>query len=680
MKSVNWILIVALTVSPILIPVSFVAAQQKNLKLSREVTAWPSREKRYALLVGVNTYEHPQITPLIGAANDMVLLEEALVKYGGFDRDRVVRLTTDATDPMSRPTAANILEKLSNVLKAVPADGLVVFAFSGHGIERQNRAFLLPTDARVNDDIELLERTALEVASLRRMIENRRNRNGQTTGVAQVVVLLDACRNDPTSGKDTSTNPLSDAYDFNLRNSNVQAFATIYATSRGERAYENRAKKHGYFIAEVVAGLSGAAANAQGEVTLQRLVSYLEDKVPTKVTLDLGHRQLPFMELKGYKAADLVISVNHDMASRVDPPGPVPGPTPLTPAIPPEEEAWRIVAPSQNPEVVRNFLKIYPEGRYSAAAQLKLVELTAELERRVAETRKPELVTAPLSFMTATIVGGQLVERQAECQVFTEDLGNGVKLEMVKIPAGEFLMGESEAGVAEFEKECRRYGGKALCKVLAGSQTPQHRVSVNEFLMGRHEVTQRQWRAVMGELPPGMEKVEAKFKGDDKPVVAVSWDEAKQFIERLGNGYRLPSEAEWEYAARGGTSGAYGFGETITPEIVNFDGNYPAGSTKKGLNRNGPVAVGSLPFANAFGLYEMHGNVWEWCEDDWHENYAGAPTDGRPWIDPTRGSLRVVRGGGWFNNAVRCRSAYRIWDDPGSRYGALGFRLVRTLR
>ncbi|MFZ4629868.1 MAG: caspase family protein, partial [Blastocatellia bacterium] len=520
MKSVNWILIVALTVSPILIPVSPMAAQQKNLKLSREVTAWPSREKRYALLVGVNTYEHSQITPLIGAANDMVLLEEALVKYGGFDRDRVVRLTTDATEPMSRPTAANILEKLSNVLKAVPADGLVVFAFSGHGIERDSRAFLLPTDARVNDDIELLERTALEVASLRRMIENRRNRNGQTTGVAQVVVLLDACRNDPTSGKDTSPNPLSNAYDFNLRNSNFQAFATIYATSRGERAYENRAKKHGYFIAEVVAGLSGAAANDQGEVTLQRLVSYLEDKVPTKVTLDLGHRQLPFMELKGYKAADLVISVNRDMASPalsaaispVDPPGPVPGPTPLTPAIPPEEEAWKIVAPSQNPEVVRNFLKIYPEGRYSAAAQLKLVELTAELERRVAETRKPELVTAPLSFTTATIVGGRLVERQAECQVYTEDLGNGVKLEMVKIPAGEFLMGENEAGVAEFEKECRRYADKADCKLVAGLQTPQHRVSVNEFLMGRHEVTQRQWRAVMGELPPGMEKLEAKFK------------------------------------------------------------------------------------------------------------------------------------------------------------------------
>ena len=329
---------------------------------------------------------------------------------------------------------------------------------------------------------------------------------------------------------------------------------------------------------------------------------------------------------------------------------------------------------------MRNFLKIYPEGRYSAAAQLKLVELTAELERRVAETRKPELVTAPLSFTTATIVGGRLVERQAECQVYTEDLGNGVKLEMVKIPAGEFLMGESEAGAAEYEKECGRYYDKALCKRYAGWQTPQHRVSINEFLMGRHEVTQRQWRAVMGELPPGMEKLEAKFKGDDKPVVAVSWGDVKLFIERLGQGYRLPSEAEWEYAARGGTRGAYAFGDTITPQIVNFDGNYPAGSAKKGLYRNGPVVVGSLPFANAFGLYEMHGNVWEWCEDDWHENYAGAPTDGRPWIDPTRGSDRVLRGGGWSTYAVNCRSANRSGDGPGNRFDDLGFRLLRTLR
>ena len=265
-------------------------------------------------------------------------------------------------------------------------------------------------------------------------------------------------------------------------------------------------------------------------------------------------------------------------------------------------------------------------------------------------------------------------------KVYKVDLGNNVFLEMVSIPDGEFLMGEDENGVAEYERECGRYyNDKAQCKDRADDQAPQHRVRVKGFLMGRYEVTQQQWKAVMGALPPGMKDLDEKFRGENLPVVRVSWDEIQQFLRKLGSEYRLPAEAEWEYAARAGTTTAYAFGAEISPDIVNYNGNYPAGNQPKGLYRGAPIAVGSLGLANDWGLYDMHGNVWEWCADEWHDSYRGAPIDGRPWVTSARAVLRVLRGGSWFNYAVLCRSANRTWRAPGDRYGGVGFRLSRTL-
>jgi len=201
------------------------------------------------------------------------------------------------------------------------------------------------------------------------------------------------------------------------------------------------------------------------------------------------------------------------------------------------------------------------------------------------------------------------------------------------------------------------------------------------YLMGKYEVTQRQWRAVMGSLPPGMSDLGAEFKGDDLPVVRVSWDEVQMFLQRLGKGYRLPSEAEWEYATRAGTQTAFAFGPTINPEVVNYDGNYPHGQAAKGVNRGHPVAVGSLGLANAWGLFDMSGNVGEWCEDDWHNSYDRAPTDGRVWADmSSRAPDRVLRGGSWGLYAVFCRSAKRSFSLPDARGRSedLGFRLSRT--
>lgn len=256
--------------------------------------------------------------------------------------------------------------------------------------------------------------------------------------------------------------------------------------------------------------------------------------------------------------------------------------------------------------------------------------------------------------------------REGQARQLVEDLG-GVTIEMVEIPAGKFLMGSllNEEGHGTDEG-------------------PQHEVTISQsFYMGKYQVTQAQWRAIArlpkvnADMPPDP----SGFKGDKLPVERVSWEHAMEFCERLsratGKSYRLPTEAEWEYACRAGTTTPFAFGETITPEIVNYDGNYPYGSAKKGEYRGRTVEVGSLGVANEFGLYDMHGNVWEWCADWYSENYYSQSPSTDP-TGPNTGSSRVLRGGRWYIYARNCRSAYRYGGTPDSRLSNLGFRLVRT--
>jgi formylglycine-generating enzyme required for sulfatase activity len=170
----------------------------------------------------------------------------------------------------------------------------------------------------------------------------------------------------------------------------------------------------------------------------------------------------------------------------------------------------------------------------------------------------------------------------------------------------------------------------------------------------------------------------SKFEGDNLPVGGISWYEAMEFCARLskatGTTYRLPSEAEWEYACRARTTTMFAFGQTITAEVVNFKGLYSYGSEQKGPNREQPTPVGALGVANGFGLYDMHGNVWEWCLDNWHTSYNGAPADGSAWVRGGDTESRVRRGGSWNEMGIQCQSAYRDRLIPG--YWSGGLRVV----
>jgi hypothetical protein len=299
-------ILVSLLVAP---AASLRARAQKPEKPSGDgpVRVLPAKAKRYALVVGVDKYADTQISTLGGASNDARSLRDALVEHAGFPAEQVILLSTD--QPAERqPTRGNILRRLSNLASegAVPKDGLLLFFFAGHGMERGGQAFLLPSDAQVSDDVTLLEQTAVNVLQVKDWVRK--------SGVRQVLMILDACRNDP-AGRAEADNPLTESYtrgfNFDRRNREVEAFVTLYATAIGKRAYEYREKRQGYFTWALVEGLRGAAANDKGEVTLDGLVKHLQERVPKQVALDLGKGkvQRPFAVVEGYKADELVLGV-----------------------------------------------------------------------------------------------------------------------------------------------------------------------------------------------------------------------------------------------------------------------------------------------------------------------------------------------------------------------------------
>lgn len=308
-------------------------------------------------------------------------------------------------------------------------------------------------------------------------------------------------------------------------------------------------------------------------------------------------------------------------------------------------------------EIIFHALEKDPNKRYQSAQEMKQA-----LEVALIELGKPKIKLETYEFQTVEVNNSGRLTRQlsSSARFFIENLGEGIGLELVEIAGNDFIMGSSETEVGRLEDE-----------------EPQHQISIARFFIGKFPITQSQWQAIMKSEP-------SHFKGDNLPVEQVSWYDAVNFCrflsEKTGKEYRLPSEAEWEYAARAKTETPFGLGYTITPEQVNYDGNYPYLFMIKDVYRAKTTTVGSLAVANGFGLYDMHGNVYEWCQDIYHNNYKGIPTDGHPWESGGDANYRVIRGGSWSSDAVFCRSAARGRKKTDLTSNNVGFRVACSLR
>ncbi len=277
-------------------------------------------------------------------------------------------------------------------------------------------------------------------------------------------------------------------------------------------------------------------------------------------------------------------------------------------------------------------------------------QMEAEIKRQEEEEKRLREREFQFDVITVNVLGKETHRERRRAEFFKEDLGNNISLEMVSIPGGTFMMGSPEDD----------------------SEKPIHPVNIAAFSMAKYPITQAQWQAIMGNNP-------SSFKGANRPVECVTWYQAQEFCQRLsqktGKTYRLPSEAEWEYACRAGTTTPFHFGETITVDLANYDANDSYASAPTGTYRQQTTDVGSFP-PNAFGLYDMHGNVWEWCADPWRSNYNGAPRDGSVWQLCGNTQNRVLRGGSWYTHPRECRSANRCGIKSNAGLSNFGFRVV----
>ncbi len=660
---------------------------------------------KIALLIGVSEYNHG-LNPLPCAVKDVEAMQRVLVnpEMGGFALSDIKVL--------KNPQANDIAYAIYHLFADRQKDDLLLFYFSGHGLKDDRGKLYLSSCGTKKLNGKLVTPSAVAATILHdNMNECRSQRQ---------VIILDCC----FSGAIAQGMRVKDDGSVNVQEQlGGKGRAILTSSSSTQYSFEQEGSELSIYTRYLVEGIEKGAADKDGDgwISVDELHDYASSKVqeaapamtPKFYPVEEGHKILLAKSPKD----DPRVKYRKEVESRMNrgkfsiPARRLLNSLRLKLKLAPEV-ADAIEAEVQQPyQEYQRKLEEYEETLLEAIeAETTLSETTlndlrdyqqdlglrdedvASIEERIIGQRKPILrssrkpilrsPTSPRSrgsgfsvpkstssvnqfefdVVTVNAHGQRINSSRGRAEFFSEDLGNNVLLEMVAIPGGQFLMGSSEN---ELERR--------------DSESPQHTVTVQPFFMGKFPVTQAQWAAVAV-----LEKVNvyfqldpSKFKGANRPVERVSWYDAIEFCARLSNktgkNYRLPSEAEWEYACRAGTTTPFYFGETITSDLANYNGDYTYRLGIKGQYRRQTTDVGIFP-PNPFGLYDMHGNVWEWCQDEWHENYKGAPTDSSPSINGNKN--HVLRGGAWDYNPDFCRSAFRVKDASGYWYDSTGFRVV----
>ena len=652
---------------------------------------------KLALLIGVSDYQ-TGLAPLPAAVRDMVAMARVLEdpELGGFDTVKT----------LENPSTQALREEIETFFQSVSRDDFVTLFFSGHGVKDDKGALFFATpDTKKNLKGILLRSTALEASFVQKEMNDCRAK--------RQVVILDCCF---SGAIDPGLQTKDDGNVDLLMNMGAEGRVVLASSSSTQYSFEISDSELSLYTRYLVEGIETGAGDVNGDgfVSTLELHDYAAAKVqetapsmtPKIITLKdqgfnivLSRAKLGDPRLQYRKE----VSQQYTASGEIDPIGRsildlLRGQLQLSDGEAEEIEA-EVLRPYQ--ERLKNIEKYKAaliaqaerEFPFSEAAQKGMQRLQALLglrdedvvtvqqqveftQKSKASIAKPEPTPSPSqegnrARVYSHSLGGTTPNPSQEGnratpnragQTRSLDLGNGVSLTLVYIPAGTFWMGSKPEGIMSW---------------ITNNERPRHQVTLSAFWMGETPVTQGQYQAVMGKNP-------SHFQGDlDRPVENVRWQDADRFCQELSKQLlkttqetmTLPSESQWEYACRAGTDTRYSFGNDSAQL-----GNYAWYGDNSGKQTH-PVKQKK---PNAWGLYDMHGNVWEWCADHWHGNYEGAPTDSSAWLSSDKSQSRLLRGGSWSGFTRRCRSAARLNVNPALRNYAFGFRVVcsgaRTLR
>ncbi|MBE9033001.1 SUMF1/EgtB/PvdO family nonheme iron enzyme [filamentous cyanobacterium LEGE 11480] len=675
--------------------------------------------RNWAIVVGINDYDN--LRALKYAERDAASVRDFFGELGFeqvyFFAAGAPAIQAKSGAPISaEPTTSRLRNFLRRRLQGKPleAGDTLWFFFAGHGKRKNERDYLMPIDADPGD----VTNTGLAVRDLTEQLRG--------SGAGNVILLVDACRDDGSR----------DGVGIGLEKQ--QGVITLFSCAPEQQSYEIDELRAGAFTYALLQGL-----RIQGEgncATVARLAEHVRVQVPYLVERYRRTRQNPYLVAEPASKQNLillprqaspadvlmlknaalqaenrgdrdlardfwlrVLAVGYDMeavqaierlaagssTTRRSRAGMQSGSRSSTsvsiPQLPqlPRRQMLQLLGLGGGAMGFAVIGKVVSDAVKSSSSGIKPAPTLSpsQTPQTFSSDNLPETPEPPKSqtwggrkledfqFETVQLSDtGKITKRETLTRKrFNQKIAGDVSLQMVQIQAGKFLMGSpvSEAGRRDIEG-------------------PQHEVTVPNFFMAQTPVTQAQWKAVakLPKVKTDLKPEPSKFKGDRRPVEQVSWWEAQEFCDRLskltGLTYRLPSEAEWEYACRAGTKTPFHFGHTITPDLANYDGNYTYDQGAKGKYRELTTDVVIFP-ANAWGLNDIHGNVWEWCADHWHENYQGAPTNGTAWLKNKKDANRLLRGGSWDDYPADCRSATRLNYSPGFRNNLIGFRVCLSV-
>ncbi len=590
--------------------------------------------KRIGLVIG-NNYPNSD-KELRFAVADALAMKEVLLNKDICKFDEVEESIDDAF------VDARI--KIEKILKNANRDDLVFIYFSGHGKKHlDNGLRLLFKDAR--EDYPLA--TSLNFDYI--------NRCMKYPSLKSVIIVLDCCYSGAAGIKGDDLEEAFSDYSSGP--------GTIILTSTGligsPKAKEDPELKHGIFTHYLLEGLKtgGADEDEDGLIYVNDLYEYahsrtikrssqspvMKTQIEGKILIAKNRKKIKDNEYQS-KSSKLLKEFSIQLPPRI-----------LGESLTVLRNYYYAPSPLEQVDItIYNFLELLLKGEFSVDNYIEAVQGLKGISINTILPHSGTLgktLIVPRKTKVLNIENTRIPKNIEKHEIPKTFTSSSTGMEFVLIPAGEFMMGSPSGEEGRYDDE-----------------GPVHEVTINNpFYMGKYLVTQKQWKKVMGTNPSG-------FKDEDRPVESVSWKDVQEFVQKLNekegaDKYRLPSEAEWEYACRAKTTTRYSFGDYESKL------NEYAWYNKKSNSETHPVGQKN---PNSWGLYDIHGNVWEWVQDRWHDNYEEAPSDGSAWEDGSSFN-RILRGGGWGSDAGFCRSAIRAGFDVEYRAEAIGFRLLREL-